>query len=135
MICFDLSFRVYLEQKSYLTFLLFLLVFGHDQVTTGASADYRQATKLAIEMIKVYGMSEKTGPRAFIFDNDKDEISPQTLEMLDQEIKKTLEDSYSRAKHIIKSHNHELKALAEALLEYETLDSEQIKKVLEGQKL
>lgn len=115
------------------------LTFGVDQVTTGASSDYQNATSIAIQMIKVFGMSDKTGPRSFILDNgggnSKDELSPQTQELLDQEIRRTLDESYNRAKNILKTHSHELKVLAEALLHHETLDADQIKKLLSGQKI
>lgn len=108
-------------------------------MTTGAASDYQNATSIAIQMIKVFGMSDKTGPRTFILDNangnSKDELSPQTQELLDQEIRRTLDESYNRAKGILKAHSHELKVLAEALLHHETLDADQIKKLLSGQKI
>ncbi len=100
-------------------------------MTTGASSDFQSATQIATQMIKMYGMNEKIGIRVFDSGREKEELSPQTQELLDQEIKKTLQDSYERAKHILKTHSNELKMLAEALLVHETLDVDQIKKLLD----
>lgn len=82
-------------------------------------------------MVKVLGMSEKLGPRVFEGTKNGDDVSPQTQELIDQEIKRMLSESYERAKTILKTHSHELKQLAEALLIHETLDAEQIKNIIE----
>ncbi len=79
-------------------------------------------------MVKVYGMNEKIGTR-FVSDKEN-EVSPNTQELLDQEIKTYLQESYDRAKNILKIHSKELKLLAEALLEKETLDADEIKKII-----
>jgi len=106
------------------------LIFGNDKVTAGASSDFLQATNLATSMVKHYGMSEKVGIRTY---NDSDErLSPATQEIIDAEIKRFLQDSYDRAKNIIKTHIHELKLLAEALLKYETLDADDVRRILDG---
>jgi ATP-dependent metalloprotease len=107
-------------------------VFGTEKVTTGASGDFQGATSIASQMVKAYGMSDKLGPRIF---NDDEQMSPQTRELIDQEIKKTLNESYERAKNLLKAHSHELKLLAEALLVHETLDRDQVKRLLENQKI
>ncbi len=73
-------------------------------------------------------MNEKIGIR--VFDENQDELSPQTKEVLDQEIKRYLQESYDRAKSILKTHSHELKLLADALIDKETLDADQIKKII-----
>lgn len=111
------------------------LIFGFDKVTTGASADFRSATTIATQMVKVLGMSEKIGPRVFEDDKNGSVVSPQTQELLDQEIKKMLQESYDRAKSILKTHSVELKLIAEALLAHETLDVDQIKSLIENHKL
>jgi ATP-dependent metalloprotease len=83
-------------------------------------------------MVKLFGMNEKIGQRVF---DDKDPLSPATQELLDQEIKKILQDSYDRAKNILKTHSFELKLIAEHLLLHETLNSDQIKNLIENHKL
>lgn len=98
-------------------------------MTTGASGDFQTATAIAQTMVKYYGMNESVGIR--YMEEKKGELSEHTQEILDQEIKKYLEDSYKRAKHILNTHSRELKLLAEALLDKETLDADQIKKIIE----
>ncbi|XP_017784050.1 PREDICTED: ATP-dependent zinc metalloprotease YME1 homolog isoform X2 [Nicrophorus vespilloides] len=109
------------------------LVFGPDKITSGASSDLKQATSIATHMVKDWGMSEKVGLRT-LPDNKTftsgDTLGPSTNEMIDLEIKKILSDSYERAKLILKTHAKEHKALAEALLKYETLDAEDIKAIM-----
>jgi ATP-dependent metalloprotease len=86
-------------------------------------------------MIKIFGMNEKVGIRVFDGDKNTEDLSPQTQELLDQEIKKQLNDSYERAKSIIKTHSNELKLIADALLKHETLDVDQIKKIIDQKSL
>ena len=80
-------------------------------------------------------MNEKVGIRVFDGDKNTEDLSPQTQELLDQEIKKQLNDSYERANSIIKSHSAELKLIADALLKHETLDVDQIKKIIDQKRL
>ncbi len=80
-------------------------------------------------------MNEKVGIRVFDGDKNTEDLSPQTQELLDQEIKKQLNDSYERAKSIIKTHSNELKLIADALLKHETLDVDQIKKIIDQKSL
>ena len=109
-------------------------MFGQDKVTTGASNDFQSATTLATHMVKSYGMSDKIGQR--VFGQGAEEAgSPQTQEVVDQEIKKLLQESYDRAKNILRSHSSELKLIAEALLLHETLDVHQIKNLIENHKM
>ncbi|XP_060531979.1 ATP-dependent zinc metalloprotease YME1L [Cylas formicarius] len=109
------------------------LVFGMDKITSGASSDLQQATSIATHMVKDWGMSEKLGLRT-ITENPKsfhqEQLGPSTNELVDNEIKRILMESYERAKHILKSHAKEHKALAEALMKYETLDAEDIKAIM-----
>ncbi|CAB3374504.1 Hypothetical predicted protein [Cloeon dipterum] len=112
------------------------LVFGPDKITSGASNDLKQATSLATHMVKQWGMSEKAGLRT-IEDNSNSlvavsDLSPSTIEMIDSEIKKILQDSYERAKTILKNHQKEHHLLAEALLKYETLDADDVKAIMSG---
>lgn len=115
------------------------LIFGADKITSGASSDLKQATSIASHMVRDWGMSEKVGLRTIEtakgFGAPSEVLSPSTVEGVDNEIKKILSDSYERAKAILKQHAKEHKALAEALLKYETLDAEDIKAILGGEKL
>lgn len=92
---------------------------------------------MATQMVKMYGMSDKIGVRVFPLGEQAvtEPLSPQTQEMLDQEIRRILQESYDRAKNILKTHSNELKILAEALLLHETLDAEQVKRLIENHKL
>lgn len=91
---------------------------------------------LASQMVKALGMSEKIGQRVFeVSEKNGESLSPQTQELVDQEIKRILQESYDRAKTILKTHSSELKLIAEALLLHETLDVDQIKRLIENHKL
>ncbi|XP_074918362.1 ATP-dependent zinc metalloprotease YME1L1 isoform X3 [Chelonoidis abingdonii] len=108
------------------------LIFGSDHITTGASSDFDNATKIAKLMVTRFGMSEKLGVMTYA---DTGKLSPETQSAIEQEIRTLLRDSYERAKNILKTHAKEHKNLAEALLTYETLDAKEIQIVLEGKKL
>jgi len=113
------------------------LIFGPDKITSGAASDLKQATAIASHMVKEWGMSDKVGLRA-IEDNSKslvavNDLGPNTSELIDQEIKRLLQESYDRAKMILKIHAKEHKALADALIKYETLDADDVKAILSGQ--
>ncbi|XP_044003272.1 ATP-dependent zinc metalloprotease YME1L [Aphidius gifuensis] len=113
------------------------LIFGPDKVTTGASSDLQRATEIAETMVKNYGMSEKVGVRAERESNNNEsgsDYSPNTTELIDGEVKRLLQESYERAKNILKTHAKEHKLLAESLIKYETLDVEDVKAILTGKK-
>ncbi|CAJ0574014.1 unnamed protein product, partial [Mesorhabditis spiculigera] len=117
------------------------LIFGTDKVSTGAADDLKKATNLATQMVKHYGFSDKVGLRDFSTDEDSkslikmNELSPQTSLLIDQEIDRLLNESFARAKEILVKHKKEHKALAEALLEYETLSAEEVREIVAGKKL
>ncbi|XP_064471627.1 ATP-dependent zinc metalloprotease YME1L-like isoform X2 [Ornithodoros turicata] len=115
------------------------LIFGQDKITSGASSDLKQATALATNMVKEWGMSDKVGVRTFDEDQKSlivvNELSPGTVEVIDAEIKRFLHESYERAKNILKMHQKEHRVLAEALLKYETLDADDVKLLLSGKDL
>ncbi|XP_026840630.1 ATP-dependent zinc metalloprotease YME1 homolog isoform X2 [Drosophila persimilis] len=109
------------------------IIFGLDKITSGASSDLKQATSIATHMVKDWGMSEKVGLRTIEPSKGLgtgETLGPNTIEAVDAEIKRILSDSYERAKAILKKHTKEHKALAEALLKYETLDADDIKAIL-----
>ncbi|XP_055919041.1 ATP-dependent zinc metalloprotease YME1L [Eupeodes corollae] len=111
------------------------LIFGIDKITSGASSDLKQATSIATHMVKDWGMSEKVGLRTIETPKGLGQVESlghHTVEAVDAEIKRILSESYERAKAILKKHAKEHKALAEALLKYETLDAEDIKAIMNG---
>ncbi|KAM6971139.1 ATP-dependent zinc metalloprotease YME1L1-like isoform 2-T2 [Tautogolabrus adspersus] len=108
------------------------LIFGDDYITTGASSDFDGATKIAKMMVTRFGMSDKLGVMTY---GDVTKQSPETQAAIEQEVRTLLKDSYERAKNILKTYSKEHKTLADALLQYETLDAKEIQKVLEGKSL
>ncbi|XP_020802346.1 ATP-dependent zinc metalloprotease YME1 homolog isoform X4 [Drosophila serrata] len=109
------------------------LIFGADKITSGASSDLKQATSIATHMVRDWGMSDKVGLRTIEASKGLgtgDTLGPNTIEAVDAEIKRILSDSYERAKAILRKHTKGHKALAEALLKYETLDAEDVKAIL-----
>lgn len=108
------------------------IIFGHENITTGASSDFDSATRIAKMMVTRYGMCEKLGVMTY---SDLTAQSPETQAAVEQEVRVLLKDSYERAKALLKSHAKEHKNLADALLMYETLDAKEIQLVLEGKTL
>ena len=115
------------------------ITFGN--VTNGAVGDIRMATNIARKMVCEWGMSEDLGMVEYgegdgeVFlarDINKSKgYSEETARKIDAEIKKLIDDSYALAKKLLTEHGDELKLLAEALLEYETLDAEQVRDIME----
>ncbi|KMT16073.1 hypothetical protein BVRB_3g052420 [Beta vulgaris subsp. vulgaris] len=101
------------------------LIFGQDHITTGASSDLNTATELAQYMVTTCGMSETIGPVHI-----KERPGSEMQSRIDAEVVKLLRDAYDRVKALLKKHEKALHALATALLEYETLSSEDIKRIL-----
>ncbi|CAN1158413.1 ATP-dependent zinc metalloprotease FTSH 11, chloroplastic/mitochondrial [Linum perenne] len=101
------------------------LIFGSDHVTTGASSDLNSATELAHYMVSSCGMSDEIGPV-----HVKERPSSEMQSRIDAEVVKLLREAYDRVKALLKKHEKALHALANALLEYETLTAEEIKRVL-----
>lgn len=105
------------------------LVFGGENITTGASSDFSQATAIARAMVTQYGMSQKVGP---IVVEDIDSLSSQTRNVIDAEVKALLEESRQRAITVIREHRGDLDRLATALLEYETLSRDELIQIVKG---
>lgn len=110
------------------------MIFGEDQITTGASNDFAQATAIARAMVTQYGMSEAVGPVS-ISDSDWETLSPHTRALIDAEVKRLLDESLARAKALLATHRGQLDRLAAALLDYETLTREEIELVVAGHRL
>lgn len=89
------------------------LIFGPEKITSGASSDLLRATIIAKKMVKMWGMSESVGVRTFPEEQDSlvvvNDLANTTAELIDQEIKRILNESMERAKHILKTHQRELK--------------------------
>ncbi|KAG4130965.1 hypothetical protein ERO13_D09G178600v2 [Gossypium hirsutum] len=101
------------------------LIFGQDHVTTGARSDLQTATELAKYMVSNCGMSDAIGPV-----NIKERPSSEMQSRIDAEVVKLLREAYDRVTTLLKKHEKALHALANALLEYETLSAEEIKRIL-----
>jgi ATP-dependent metalloprotease len=106
------------------------LIFGESAVTSGASSDLSQATKLAKAMVTKYGMSKRLGLVSYNYDDDGKAMSTETRSLVEQEVKELLETAYNNAKRILMTHDKELHVLANALIERETLTGTQLKTLL-----
>ncbi len=121
------------------------LVFGVENITTGAGNDIERATALARRMITEWGMSDKLGPQSIgertaqVFLGreiaERHEISEDTARMVDEEVRSILDQAYQKAKKILSEHMDKLGALATALLERETLDATEIYAIFDGKAL
>ncbi|OAD67860.1 hypothetical protein PHYBLDRAFT_117931 [Phycomyces blakesleeanus NRRL 1555(-)] len=107
------------------------MLFGTDNVTSGAYSDIAKATDVAKRMVRHYGMSEKVGPVNFD-DEDMQLLSSQTKQLIENEIKSLIQQSEDRAKDVLNTHKVELDRLAAALIEYETLNYQEMVDVMAG---
>ena len=118
------------------------LIFGREHVTSGASSDIQQATKLARLMVTQWGYSEELGVVSY-GDNQEEvflghsvsrtqSISEETARMIDSEVKKLVQGGHDEAKRILTERLEDLHILAKALLEFETLTGEEITNSLKG---
>jgi len=119
------------------------LIFGYDKVSSGASSDISYATGLARDMVTRWGMSDLMGPLQYA-DADEEvflgysvnrqrQMSDETARAIDKEIRRIVDEGYDRAKHLLTENREELESLAKALLEYETLSGDEIKRVIAGE--
>ena len=116
------------------------LHFGYDKVTSGASSDIEQVTRIATAMVTEWGLSDEIGPIAYKHkDNNSfvpgigrgSAISPDTAKLIESEIKRFITEAHETALKILKKKKKDWVKLAEALLEYETLSGDEIKALLE----
>jgi cell division protease FtsH len=118
-------------------------IFGHDKVTSGASADIKMATGLARAMATEWGMSDKLGP--LLYGDAQDEVflgrsmmqrnthmSNDTQKLVDEEVKRFVQDGYETAQKVIRENIDDLHAIAKALIEYETLTGDEIRGLMDG---
>jgi cell division protease FtsH len=113
-----------------------------DQMTTGASNDFERATEMARRMVTQWGMSDKLGP--MIYGENEGEVflgrsitthknvSEATMQKVDAEIRRIIDEQYSLARKIIEDNREKIEMMAKALLEWETIDSDQINDIMAG---
>jgi cell division protease FtsH len=116
-------------------------VFMH-QMTTGASNDFERATAIARDMVTRYGMSDLLGP--MVYAENEGEIflgrsitkttnmSEETMRKVDSEIRRIIDEQYTVARTILETHRDKVEIMAKALLEWETIDAEQIDDIVNG---
>ncbi|MCO5612746.1 hypothetical protein L7F22_067015 [Adiantum nelumboides] len=105
------------------------LIFGDSEITTGAHSDIRSATRLAENMVTRWGMSKAVGFVTHDYGNQNG-MSTETRRVVETEVRELVQEAYEDAKRILLTHQDELHAVAQALLERETLTGTQIKEVL-----
>jgi cell division protease FtsH len=120
------------------------LTFGKENITSGASSDIEQATKLARAMVTQWGFSDQLGQVAY-GENQQEvflghsvsqskNVSEATAQKIDNEVRRLIDEAYTQARTILTEKHDEFVALAEGLLEYETLTGEEIKALIRGEK-
>ena len=113
-----------------------------NQMTTGASNDFERATQIARDMVMRYGMSDALGPMVYA-ENEGEvflgrsvtkttNISEQTMQKVDSEVRRIIDEQYALARNLIETHADKMHAMAKALLEWETIDMEQINDIMAG---
>lgn len=118
------------------------LIYGPDAVTTGASNDIQRATELARNMVTRWGLSEKLGPLTYGEEegevflghsvNKHKDLSSETARVIDEEVRSFINRNYERARTILVNNMEKLHTMANLLIQYETIDSDQIDDVMHG---
>ncbi len=119
------------------------MTLGFDGVTTGASNDIMRATQLAKNMVTKWGLSEKLGPLMYAEEEGEvflgrsmgsqhSNVSGETAKLIDEEVRRIIDECYDTAKRLLVENRDKLDAMAEALMKYETIDSEQIDDIMNG---
>ena len=121
------------------------MTLGADGVTTGASNDIQRATEMARNMVTKWGLSPELGP--LLYSEDEGEVflgrsaasqsksfSSDTAKSIDVEVRKIIDTCYSKAKDILETNRDKLEMMMEALMEYETIDADQIDDIMNGNK-
>jgi cell division protease FtsH len=111
-------------------------------MTTGASNDFERATAIARDMVTRYGMTDTLGP--VVYAENEGEVflgrsvtktthmSEATMQMVDKEIRKIIDEQYTRARTILEDSREKVEIMTKALLEWETIDADQIGDIIEG---
>jgi cell division protease FtsH len=121
------------------------LIFGVESITTGASDDIRQATNLARRMVTEFGFSDKLGPLRYSENEEevflghsvtqRKNVSDATAKVIDDEIRRLVEEGEATARRILTEHIAELHVIAKGLLEFETLSADEIAALLRGEQI
>ncbi len=119
------------------------VVYGKDHVTTGAGSDLQQAAALARDMVVNQGMGQKLRDQVFKMDEGimmerlvhEREYSDETAKVIDDEVENLITEAANRARHVIKANLPKIEALKDRLLEKETVDAEEVKKLFDGSSL
>ncbi|MFC1542622.1 ATP-dependent zinc metalloprotease FtsH [Pseudomonadota bacterium] len=121
------------------------LVFGEENVTTGAGHDIQQATGMARAMVTEYGFSKKLGPLRYSENEEEiflgrsvtqsQHVSDSTSQVIDEEVRRLVEAGESKAREILTTYRKDLDRIAEALLEYETLSGKDVTAILNGEEI
>jgi cell division protease FtsH len=120
------------------------LIFGYEKVTTGAQSDIEMATRMARAMVTRFGMSDELGPISYGENQEEvflghsvsrtQSVSEATAQKIDAEVRRIIEETYTRAKQILQDRLEDLHTVAKGLLEYETLTGDEIKALLRGER-
>ena len=113
-----------------------------DQMTTGASNDFERATQIARDMVTRFGMSDELGPMVYA-ENEGEvflgrsvtkqvNVSEQTMQKVDREIRRIIDEQYATARQLIEDNRDKMHVMAKALLDWETIDAEQIDDIMAG---
>ena len=118
--------------------------YGEDNVTSGAASDIQQVSKIARAMVTQFGFSDKVGHIDYAnqqesylgnFQAGASNISGATQKVIDEEVRRLIDEAYATAKGLLTEKNDEFERIAQALLEFETLDNDDLKKVIAGEPL
>ena len=118
------------------------IIYGSERVTTGASNDIERATELARKMVTQWGMSERLGPMLYAEEDGEvflgrsvtthKNMSEATMQLVDKEIRRIIDQQYGLARKLLEDNRDKVEAMTAALLEWETIDAEQINDIMEG---
>ncbi len=119
------------------------MTLGFDGVTTGASNDIMRATQLAKNMVTKWGLSEKLGPLQYAEEEDQgylgrsgggglSGVSGETAKQIDEEVRRIIDECYGTARRLLDENRDKLDMMAEALMKYETIDTQQIDDIMAG---
>jgi cell division protease FtsH len=118
------------------------MIFGAENVTTGASNDIQRTTEIARNMVTKWGLSDRLGPLTYSEEEEEvflghsvaqhKNVSDETAHIIDEEVRHIIDKNYKRAEQILQDNIDKLHTMSEALIKYETIDEEQINDIMEG---
>jgi cell division protease FtsH len=121
------------------------LIYGEDHLNTGASSDIMQATELARRMVTEWGMSERLGPLRYNENQQevflghaitqRQNMSEDTAKLIDEEIRRIVTEGEKKAREVLFANRDKLEAITQALMEYETINGEEVHGLMRGEKI